>query len=72
MRVIASAEGYDGTKVRQAGEEFEMPDDATGTWFAPADGGEQGDGDGAPTRRGRRKASDAGPPADGGEQGDKA
>jgi len=35
MRVIATKTGYDGTKVRDPGEEFEMPKGSTGSWFEP-------------------------------------
>ncbi len=34
IRCIATAPGYDNTKVREPGEEFEMPDGTKpGTWF---------------------------------------
>lgn len=34
MRCIATAQGYDNVKVREPGEEFEMPDGTKpGTWF---------------------------------------
>ncbi|WP_422096890.1 hypothetical protein [Variovorax sp.] len=37
VRVIATETGYDGSKLREPGEEFDMPEDATGTWFEPVD-----------------------------------
>lgn len=33
MEVVATKEGFDGIRVRQPGETFEMPDGATSTWF---------------------------------------
>lgn len=33
MKVIATATGFDGKKVRVAGEEFEMPKGTKGSWF---------------------------------------
>lgn len=34
IRCIATAQGYDNTKVREPGEEFEMPDGVKqGAWF---------------------------------------
>jgi predicted NUDIX family NTP pyrophosphohydrolase len=35
MRVIATNVGYDNIKLREPGEEFEMPDGAKGSWFVP-------------------------------------
>lgn len=35
MQVIATKRGYDGIKVRDEGEEFTMPNGATGSWFKP-------------------------------------
>jgi hypothetical protein len=37
MRVIATARGYDNITTREIGDEFDMPDDAKGSWFAPKD-----------------------------------
>lgn len=37
MRVIATAVGFDGTELRNPGDEFEMPDGAKGSWFEPKD-----------------------------------
>lgn len=34
MRVVANSKGYFGA-VREAGEEFEVPDGTKGSWFAP-------------------------------------
>lgn len=34
MRVVANSIGYFGA-VRVAGEEFEVPEGVTGSWFAP-------------------------------------
>ena len=36
MKVIATKPGYFG-KLRQAGEEFEVPDDAKASWFEPVE-----------------------------------
>jgi hypothetical protein len=35
MRVIATAQGFDNIQLREVGEEFEMPEGATGSWFKP-------------------------------------
>jgi hypothetical protein len=38
MKVVALAKGYDGyaSRMREAGEEFDLPDDAPkGKWFKP-------------------------------------
>jgi hypothetical protein len=37
MKVIATKRGYDGIAIREEGEEFDMPDEATGTWFEPVE-----------------------------------
>lgn len=37
MRVIATALGFDGRDLRQAGEEFDMPEGAKGSWFDPVE-----------------------------------
>lgn len=34
MKVIATAKGYSG-QVREVGDEFEVPDNARGSWFKP-------------------------------------
>ena len=34
MRVIATKQGFHG-KLREVGEEFEVPDDAKASWFEP-------------------------------------
>ncbi len=34
MRVIATKQGYHG-KLREVGEEFDVPDDAKASWFEP-------------------------------------
>ena len=31
--VVATAKGYDNLALREAGDEFVMPDDAKGSWF---------------------------------------
>lgn len=49
MDVIAIAEGFDGTCLRQPGEQFEMPEGSKGSWFYPA-------GSPPPKARGRRGA----------------
>jgi hypothetical protein len=38
MKVIATGPGYDGIVLRDRGDEFDMPDGATGSWFDPVDG----------------------------------
>jgi len=38
MQVIATKRGYDNVTIREPGDKFEMPDDARGSWFRPADG----------------------------------
>lgn len=40
MKVVATAKGYYGSKVREPGEEFGLSDDAhfSATWMVPADG----------------------------------
>lgn len=35
-RFIATAVGYDNLAVRQPGDEFDMPDGSTASWFKPA------------------------------------
>lgn len=35
MKVRATKQGYDGVTIRQEGDEFELPDGAKGSWFAP-------------------------------------
>lgn len=37
MKVIATATGFDGKKVRNAGDEFEMPDKSKASWFVPVE-----------------------------------
>lgn len=37
MRVIATAAGFYPDTLRQPGDEFEVPDDMTATWFKPLD-----------------------------------
>lgn len=37
MRVIATNRGYDNITTREIGDEFDMPDGATGSWFVPKD-----------------------------------
>lgn len=36
MRVVATKPGYHG-KLRQAGEEFDVPDKEKASWFAPVE-----------------------------------
>lgn len=36
MKVIATKTGFDGKRIRVAGEAFEMPDGSKGSWFEPA------------------------------------
>lgn len=35
MKVIATTIGFDGKRVRQAGDVFDMPDGSKAAWFAP-------------------------------------
>jgi len=35
MRVVATAPGFDNVKLREPGEEFDMPDGSKGSWFRP-------------------------------------
>jgi hypothetical protein len=37
MRVRATATGFDNTAIREAGDEFEMPDGSEAHWFEPVD-----------------------------------
>ena len=37
MRVKATGIGYDNVAVRNPGEEFDMPDGSTGSWFVPVE-----------------------------------
>lgn len=37
MRVIATARGFDNIAIREAGDEFEMPDGPAGTWYEPVE-----------------------------------
>lgn len=37
MKVIATKVGFDGKRVRQPGDEFDMPEGSKGSWFVPAD-----------------------------------
>jgi pheromone shutdown protein TraB len=38
MRVIATATGFDGTKLQEIGMEFNLPDETPpGSWFEPVD-----------------------------------
>ena len=37
MKVIATKTGFDGKRVRNAGDEFEMPDGSKGSWFVSAE-----------------------------------
>jgi len=36
-KVIATDRGYDNLVVREPGDVFDMPDDATGSWFKPVE-----------------------------------
>lgn len=36
MKVIATKTGFDGKRVRNVGDEFEMPEGSKGSWFVPA------------------------------------
>ena len=40
MKVVATKRGYDGVKVREEGEEFEMPEGSKGSWFKPLKAGD--------------------------------
>lgn len=62
MRVIAIAKGYDNVATREIGEEFDMPEGASGTWFESAE--DQAE----KPRRGRPpKSEDSGRPTTVGE-----
>jgi hypothetical protein len=37
MKVVATDLGFDGKKRRRPGEEFEVPDSATASWFRPVE-----------------------------------
>jgi hypothetical protein len=37
VNVIATGQGWDGIAIREPGEEFQMPEGATGSWFEPLD-----------------------------------
>lgn len=54
MRVVANSIGYLGA-LRVAGDEFEVPEGVTGSWFAPA----VVEADVKPAGKGKRKGSDA-------------
>lgn len=56
MRVIATSRGYDNVVVREAGEEFDMPKGAKGSWFVPIEGSPE-----KPAKGGKPKA-DSGRP----------
>jgi hypothetical protein len=36
MRVVATKQGYDNICIREPGDEFEMPDGSSGSWFVKA------------------------------------
>jgi hypothetical protein len=36
MKVTATKAGFDGRRLRQPGETFDMPDGSKATWFVPA------------------------------------
>ena len=35
MKVVAHAKGYFGGQIREVDDEFEVPANVTGSWFAP-------------------------------------
>lgn len=66
-RFIAVAVGYDNVTVRQPGDEFDLPDGSSASWFKPAAGDAKG-----PVKSKKPKAADpaAGEGEGGGEVGD--
>ena len=36
MKVTATKQGFDGKRVRQPGESFDMPEGSKASWFVPA------------------------------------
>lgn len=57
MKVVATKRGYFG-KLREPGDEFEVPDDAKGSWFQPVEQKANGKGGKKP------ETSATGKPAD--------
>lgn len=37
MKVIATKTGFDGKRIRNPGDEFEMPDGSKASWFVPVE-----------------------------------
>ena len=60
MRVVASSIGYFGS-VRVAGDEFDVPQGTTGSWFAPVTTAEA---ESKPAGKAKRKSADAEPAGD--------
>jgi hypothetical protein len=58
MRVIATAKGYFGG-LREPGDEFEVPDGAKGSWFAPVAAE-----DAKPAGKAKRKSAEPEPAVD--------
>lgn len=56
MKVIASAAGFYGGRRIQAGQEFDVPDDESGSWFSPPNGKEAATGSAPSGRRGGKKS----------------
>lgn len=67
MRVVATAVGYDGRGIRQPGDEFDMPDDARGSWFKPVTLPDDALKDPTPVAPKRKAAKAVTPPADEGD-----
>lgn len=42
MKVVATKTGFDGKRIRTAGETFEMPDGSRGSWFEPVKAEKEG------------------------------
>lgn len=52
MKVVATAMGFDG-QLRQIGDEFEVPEGITGSWFKPVDGDTKKPAPAKPTKQSR-------------------
>lgn len=59
MKVIATKTGFDGKRLRQPGEEFDMPTGAKASWFSPVKGAKDDKGEGQKPAPEAAKAGDA-------------
>ena len=57
MKVIATKLGYFG-KLREPGDEFEVPDDTKGSWFQPVEQKANGKGGKKPEAQANEKPAD--------------